>query len=99
MYLPWVDGFRLCILGDFEQMRDLEIRFGRRRWPHQERLVHGRSVLRELVSLGVDADSADAEAVDSACDSTSDLASIRNQDFVEHSVGVSKGLAQGNGFV
>ena len=42
-------------------------------------------MLRELVSLGVDADGADAESVDSACNSTGYLASIRDQDFVKHS--------------
>ena len=91
MHLPRVDSLCLCILGDFEQMWDLEIRFGGRRRPHQERLVHGGGVLRELVSLGVDADGADAEAVDSSCDSAGDLTSICNQDFVKHSVVVSKG--------
>ena len=90
VHLPRMDGTRLCILGDFEQMRNLQIRFGGRRGSHQERLVHGGGVLCKLVSLGVDANGADAETVDGACDSTGNLTSIRNQDFIEHLIGKCK---------
>ena len=87
MHLPWMDGLRFGILGNFKQMRDLEIRFCRSRRPHKEGLVHLRCMLCELIGLRVHSHCPDPKSVDRASYTASNLASIRYKDFVKHLVG------------
>ena len=82
-----MNGLRFRILGNFEQMRDLEIRF---RWgwrAHKEGLVHLRCMLCELISLRIHSHCPDPKSVDRASYTAGNLASIRNKDFVKHSDG------------
>ena len=82
-----MNGLRFGILGNFKQVRDLEIRFRWGRRAHEEGLVHLRCVLCELVGLRVHSYCSDPKSVDRACYTASNLASIRNKDFVKHLVG------------
>ena len=82
-----MNGLRFGILGNFKQVRDLEIRFRWGRRAHKEGLVHLRCMLCELVGLRVDSYCPDPKSVDRASYTASNLASIRNKDFVKHLVG------------
>ena len=79
-----MNGLRFRILGNFKQMRDLEIRFRWSRRTHKEGLVHLRCVLCELIGLGVHSYCPDPKSVDRASYTASNLASICDENFVKH---------------
>ena len=82
--LPWVHCLTLSVLGDLEQVGQLQIGLSCRSWSHEESLVHLFGVLGEGVGLRIDTHGLYSEAVGRLGDAAGDLASVGNQKFLEH---------------
>ena len=75
-------GARLEAGGD--DLVDYEIGLRRRGRPDGDRLVGHFDVQRVLVGFGIDGDGPDAHAARRLDDATGDLATVGDQDFIEH---------------
>jgi hypothetical protein len=80
---------RAGLLGREQDQLGLEIALRRRRRPKPHRLVRHLHMRRPRVRVGIDGDRLDAHPLGGADDAAGDLATIGDQDFVEHRTGLS----------
>ena len=79
-----MDGLGARCARHLEDAIAAEIAFARGRGPDAVGLVAGCDVQRTRIGLGIDSDGADAEATRGARDAAGDLATVGDEDLVEH---------------